>query len=226
MTTAAKPAGKDTPNPEAEAAATAAADKAAADKAAADKAAADAAAAKGAEGTTDADKAAADKAAADKATADAAAAAAAERKAPEKYELKAPEGSTVNLAQVEAIAREYNLPNEDAQSMVEAAHAMTVKQSETWLSELKADKTYGGDKLEETQRLANAFLDKVRPAGTPRGDGLRKLMAHGVGNNLEVAALLADLGKMMREDGSIEGAPGGGDTAKTAADKLYPNAKS
>lgn len=215
----------------------AAADKAAADKAAADKATADAAAkAKGAEGTTDADKAAADaaakkaaddKAAADKAAADKKAAEeAAKGKAPEKYELKAPEGSAVDLARLEALARENNLSNDDAQAMVEAAHAITVKQSEDWLAELKGDKTYGGEKLTETQRLANLVVDKVRPKGSPRGDAFRKLLSSGVGNNLEVASFLADLGKMLKEDGAIEGEATGGGEKKPIEQRMYPNAKS
>lgn len=150
-----------------------------------------------------------------------------EPKAPEKYELKLPDGSLLadgDVARIEALARENNLPNDQAQSMLEATAATMAKQSEDWLAELTADKTYGGAKLEETQRLANAALDKVRPKGTPRGDAFRAMLGRGVGNNLEVMSFLADLGRMTKEDGPIEG-QGAGDTTtpKSKAEILYPN---
>lgn len=148
--------------------------------------------------------------------------------APAKYTLAMPKDGLVDatdLARVETLARENNLPNEIAQSMVETTNAYLVQQADTWAAELEADKTYGGDKLPETQRLGNELLDRVRPKGSPRGDGLRKLLSRGVGSNLEVASFLADLGRMMAEDKPVDGAPGGGQAQKkTAAEILYPNA--
>lgn len=210
----------------------------AAAKAAADAAAATAAAAAG--GKTPEQLAAAEaakadqvgkdaaKAAADaKAAEDAAAAAKAAAGAPAKYELALPKDGLVDasdLARVEELARENNLPNDVAQSMVETTNAYLTQQANTWATELEGDKTYGGDKLAETQRLGGELLDRVRPKGTPRGDGLRKLLSRGVGNNLEVASFLADLGRMAAEDTLVGGAPGGGATEKKSqAEILYPN---
>lgn len=206
----------------------------AAAKAAADAAAATAAAAAGktpeqiaAEAAAEAGKAGTD---ADKAAADAKAAAAAKAAAegaPAKYELALPKDGLiddVDRARLEELARENNLPNDAAQGMLEATNAMLVKQAEAWATELEADKTYGGEKLEETQRLGAQVLDLVRPKGTPRGDGLRRLLARGVGSNLEVASFLADLGRMMKEDGPISAAAGDGDNRKkSTAEILYPN---
>lgn len=230
-TAAAEAAAKKTTD---DAAAKAAADTAAADKAAADKAAADKAAAAGktpeqlaaeaaeaGKAGTDAAKAAADAKAAEDAKK------AGELKAPDKYELALPKDGLIDAtdqAQIEELARENNLPNDVAQSMLETTNAMLVKQSDAWRKELEADKTYGGAKLAETQQLANAALDKVAPKGTPHGDGLRRLLTRGVGNNLYVMATLASIGRLMKEDGPVDGAPAAGDTKKkSAAEILYPN---
>jgi hypothetical protein len=219
----------------AEAAAKATSDAAAADKAAADKAAADKAAAAGktpeqiaaeaaeaGKAGTDAAKAAADAKAAEDAKK------AGELKAPDKYELALPKDGLIDAtdqAQIEELAREHNLPNDIAQSMLETTNAMLVKQSEGWRKELEADKTYGGAKLQETQLLVNQALDKVAPKGTPNGDGLRKLLNRGVGNNIHVVAALATIGRLMKEDGPIEGVAGGGESKKKSiAEQLYPNA--
>jgi hypothetical protein len=218
----------------AEAAAKATSDAAAADKAAADKAAADKAAAAGktpeqiAAEAAEAGKAGTDAA---KAAADAKAAEDAKKgelKAPDKYELALPKDGLIDATdqvQIEELAREHNLPNDIAQSMLETTNAMLVKQSEGWRKELEADKTYGGAKLQETQLLVNQALDKVAPKGTPNGDGLRKLLNRGVGNNIHVVAALATIGRLMKEDGPIEGVAGGGESKKKSiAEQLYPNA--
>jgi hypothetical protein len=181
-------------------------------------------AAKAGEASTDAAKAAADA----KAAEDAAKAAAAG--APEKYDLKIPEGaeavlSAGELNEIEELAREANLPNDQAQSIVESTAALAAKRSETWKARLEADKTYGGEKLAETQQLANKFLDKVAPKGTPLGDELRSMLQSGVGNHLAIVAAMANAGRMMKEDGPVEGAAAAGATqAKSLEEYLYPNA--
>ena len=219
------------PPPAGDAAAKTAADAAAAaatEKAAADKAAADAAAAAGGKKPEDGQAAPEGETKPDGSKkADEPPA----PKAPDKYELTIPEGGLVDsndLARVEALAREHNLPNEAAQSMLETGNALMVEQAVAWRAELDADKTYGGEKYAETERLANLVLDKVRPAGTPRGDGIRKLLQRGVGHNLEVVSFLADLGKMMKEDAPITGELKTGEdrSKKPIANRMYPNAKS
>lgn len=207
-----------------------AAAKAVADAAA--KATADAAAAQ-----TPEQKAAAEAAAkADQVSKDAAAKVAADAKAaeeaakagaPTKYELAIPKDGVVDagdLSRIEELARENNLPNDVAQSMVETTNAYLAQQAETWSKELEGDKVYGGDKLPETEKHTSAFLDKFAPKGTVYGDGLRKMLSRGVGNNLYVVAAMANVGRAMQEDTIVGGAPAGGDTKKKSIPELlYPN---
>lgn len=147
-----------------------------------------------------------------------------EPKAPEKYELKLPEGGRLaedDLKSIEQIARAEGWTNEQAQARIDAHAEALEAQSAAFLAATEADPEYGGEKLAETQRLARAVLERVRPVGTPRGDALRNLLNRsGYGNNLEVIALLADLGKMMSEDGHVQ-APSGGSKEKTAEQVLY-----
>lgn len=193
-----------------------------------DKAAADAAAA---------EKVVADKAAADKVATDAAAealknetpeqkvareAAEAKAKAPEKYELKVEKDAATfidnaDLAVLEKFARDKGLTNEQAQGLVDDRVNALLEQSVAFRAITEADPVYGGDKLAETERLAKLTLDKIRPAGTPRGDAFRKILAKtGYGNNLEIVSLLADLGKSLTED--TPGGEGMGTHGKGKAD--------
>lgn len=209
------------------------ADTAAADAAA--KTAADAAAAKAAADTATADAAAKAKAegdqvakdAAAKAAADAAAAKAGEKKAPDKYELKVPEKSTLDESDVKAIetiARENGWTNEEAQSALQRHHDLLIEQSNQFLEVTKADKTYGGEHLAESQARAKAVIDLVRPASHPRAKAFRALLdKSGYGNHIEVVSFLADLGKLTAEDGVVGG---GGKTgaAESVEEKLYGKA--
>lgn len=147
--------------------------------------------------------------------------------APEKYALKVGKDAATfiddaDLKTLEAFARDKGLTNEQAQILVDARANALLEQSVTFRAMTEADPVYGGDKLAETERLAKLTLDKIRPAGTPRGDAFRKILAKtGYGNNLEIVSLLADLGKSLTEDEP------GGEGASTAhgkgdaASKLY-----
>ena len=187
-------------------------------KAASDKAAADTKAA--------ADKVASDKAAADAETVRKAAEAAAKAKAPEKYELTLPEGDRLDdgdLKYIETVARANNWSNEDAQAAITEHDAAIKAQSERFLADTKADKDYGGDKLVETERLAKAAIAKIRPEGHARRESfLRFLNRGGAGNHIEALSFLADLGRLMGEDGAGAGGGSGGGKAKTAEEILYP----
>jgi hypothetical protein len=222
-----------------DAAAKAAADKATSDaataKAASDKAAADAAAAAaGAAKTPEqiaADKAAAEAAAAtktpeqlaaEKAAADAEAA---KGKAPEKYEIKIPDGAKdmlddADLKDLEGKARAKGLTNEQLQAVVDARADELAAQSTAFRAQTEADPTIGGDKLPETQRLAKVAMDRLHPESTPEGKDFRKFLTKtGYGNHVQVVKHFATLGKMMAEDGHVQG--GGAKPAKDAASTLY-----
>jgi hypothetical protein len=209
------------PNSDAAAAAAAAAAPAAA--AAAPAAAPDAAAAAAAAAAAPPDAAAAAKKTADDAAA-AAAADAAKNQPPAKYELAKPAGSEyflddAALTQFETKARAKGWTNEQAQAALDegAGEAMTL--SSAWKAETEADPVWGGEKLGETQRLANLALDKVAPKGDPIGDRFRALMLKGAAfNELSVVATLAKLGKLMAEDTPIVGSGG----RKPAGDSKDP----
>jgi len=146
-------------------------------------------------------------------------------KAPEKYTLTLPEGGrfdTEDLKAFESVARAQDLTNEAAQQML-AEHAAAIDaQTAHFLEQTKADTTYGGEKLADTQRLAKLVLDKVRPVGTPHGDALRAMFEKtGYGNHLEVISFLADLGKLMDEDGGAAGTSGASARQRDAATVLY-----
>lgn len=199
----------------ADAAAKTAADAAA--KTAADAAAT--AAAEAAKGGTDAEaKAAADAAAKGKQPPPA-------KKAPAKYELKLPEKTTLNDSDVKAIeliARENEWTQDEAQLALQNHHDTLLAQSEQFLTETTADKTYGGDNLAKSQARAKAVIDKVRPANHPRRAAFTALLDRsGYGNHIEILSFLADLGALTDEDGGAMGDGSTGGKAKSQAEKLY-----
>lgn len=145
--------------------------------------------------------------------------------APEKYELQLPEDGTLDArdqAAIEKFARANNLSNDDAQALIEEHAEQLRTQSAAWLEETSKDKTYGGDKLAETQKLARAAIAKIRPEAHPRAKAFNALLNKGgVFNHIEVVSFLADLGRMMGEDGGVSGKGGDGGKKKSLAEKLY-----
>jgi hypothetical protein len=200
-------------------------------------------------GTTDAAKTAADAAAAATATTTTAADgkkddgkastdtgskaadAKAEAKAPEKYELTVPEGGAQyiaadDLAFIEEVARANDWTNDEAQAeinaSVERATARETAQAAKLLSELKADKDYGGEKLADTQRLATAAINKVFPVGHRLREGFLQQFNRGVvQNNLLYLAFLAEIGRQMGEDSPAHSQSTSGRSGQDLASKLY-----
>lgn len=145
--------------------------------------------------------------------------------APEKYTLKIPEGAESwlddsDLKALETKARAKGLTNEQLQQVVDERADELAAQSAVFRAATEADPIYGGDKLQETQRLSKLGLDRVRPAGTKEGDAFRTFLNKtGYGNHIEVVKVFADLGKLMAEDGHVQG--GGAKPAKDVAATLY-----
>jgi hypothetical protein len=146
-----------------------------------------------------------------------------ERKIPETYELTLPDGGRLDesdLKYVAEIAKKAGWTNEEAQAALAEQDAAIKAQSERFLAETKSDQEYGGAKLVESQKLARAVIDRIRPPGHARRESFIKFVNRGgAGNHIEVVAFLADLGKMMAEDTSTGGGGGGGE--KDAASVLY-----
>lgn len=151
----------------------------------------------------------------------------AEQGAPEKYDLKLPDGDwldTEDLADLEVVARANGWTNEQAQAALESHADALVAQSTRFLEATKADPTYGGTKLEATQQDVTRVMNRVRPAGTPRGDALRRLLdKSGYGNHIEVISFLADLGKLMADDAPPKGSAGDKPAPKSREEKFYGN---
>jgi uncharacterized phage infection (PIP) family protein YhgE len=149
--------------------------------------------------------------------------------APEKYEFVIPEGSTLDADGMEAfteVAKELNLSQEAAQKMIDKmAPAMAARQAEVfeaakieWAEGSRADKEFGGDKLNENLAVAKKALDTF---GTPE---LRTLLNEsGLGNHPEVIRMMYRAGKAISEDRFVAPSAGGPTGSKDFAKSLYPN---
>lgn len=133
------------------------------------------------------------------------------KKAPEKYEFVQPEGGEVSkdvLGAWSEIARELDLDQEAAQKVLDkVAPAIQQAQNtkfeataEAWATESRANKEWGGDKLEATLLQANKALDKF---GSP---ALRTLLHESrLGNHPEVISFLRRINTQVSEDSFVAG---------------------
>lgn len=150
--------------------------------------------------------------------------------APEQYEAFAfEEGKTLPddmTADIQAIAKELNLPQSQAQKLAdlalkrsEAAQASQMEALEKarteWADAARADKEFGGDQLEANLGAARKALDAF---GTPELRGL--LNESGLGNHPEVIRFMVRAGKAISGDRIVTGAAGAADAAPDAR-KLY-----
>jgi hypothetical protein len=174
-----------------------------------------------AQAAADAAKAAADKAATE--------VKAAEKVVPEKYELKAPEGVTLEpeaLGELEGIAKEFKLSQEEAQKvtdigvkMIQRQQAAMETQVSAWIADSKADKEFGGDKLTENLAIGEKALTTF---GTPALQALLKESR--LSNHPEVIRFMVRAGKAISEDRMVTGGAGpAGGAAPSTAKALYPN---
>lgn len=147
--------------------------------------------------------------------------------APEKYEFVAPEGKQYDskmLGTYAEAARELNLPQDAAQKMLDKlAPAVQARQAEQlqaareeWAAGTRADKEFGGAKLDENLATAKKALDTF---GSPE---LRALLNEsGLGNHPEVIRLFYRAGKSISEDRFVGGRASPGDSRDVRT--LYPN---
>jgi hypothetical protein len=145
--------------------------------------------------------------------------------APEKYEFKLPDGVQMDeagLAKFSEFAKGLNLPQEAAQQMLDKmgshqAEAIERVKAE-WSEGAKADKEFGGDKLNENLAVAKKALDQF---GTPE---LRTLLNEsGLGNHPEIIRAFFRAGKAISEDRFVASSAGGQSATRDAAKSLYPN---
>ena len=147
--------------------------------------------------------------------------------APEHYAFKPVEGvqfSEAVLGSFSEVARELNLTQDAAQQMLDrVAPAIAHQQqaaiqavNEQWVSQVKADKEIGGDRLQQNLAIAKKARDAF---GT---DGLRTLLNESrIGNHPEMIRFFVRAGQAISEDSFVAGGtrpPAGG---KDAATVLY-----
>lgn len=152
--------------------------------------------------------------------------------APEKYEaFTLPDGVRIGdsiKGEFETVAKELGLSQQNAQRLVDLAaknsntsleniQSQWAKQREDWVNELKGDREFGGDKLNETVTRAQQVLTKF---GSEKLNGF--LGQSGYGDNKDLIVMLAKVHKALGED-----LPVNGDEAhmnvKDPASVLYPD---
>jgi len=157
---------------------------------------------------------------------------------PETYELTAPEGTTLNPADIEAatpIFKKLGLSNEEASELLpvaadfakrvvdqanQAALSSIMEQRTTWLNEAKSDKEIGGAQFDANVVVAAKGLDAL---GFTKGSPLRNLLDDsGLGNHPEMIRAWVKVGRAIAEDSSFERSGNEPASPKTFAETLYP----
>ena len=153
----------------------------------------------------------------------------------EKYEFKAPEGRAYDadlLGAFSEAAKAANLPQDAAQKLLDTMaptlaariDAQTKAIQEGWAEASRADKEFGGDKLQENLAYAKKAMDQFSPnAADGTKSAFRQLLDNsGLGNNPEFLRFAVRVGKAISEDGFVASTGNGTktvDTAKVLYDK-------
>ena len=128
---------------------------------------------------------------------------------PEKYEFKAPEGMELNEASVaafSAFAKDAKLSQESAQKVVDMGIGLMQSwqdqqteafknQRAEWVTNSKADKEFGGDKLAENLGAGLKTLEKF---GTP--DFIKFVNQSGIGDHPEFIRFVHRVAQATKED--------------------------
>ena len=153
----------------------------------------------------------------------------AKQTAPESYEFKAPDGVVIDDTTINAfsdVAKELNLPQADAQKLIDNVGPVMAKQqaqalnqlNTSWIEGVQADKEIGGAKLQENLAVAKKAMERF---GTP---ALRELLNESrLGNNPEVIRFMYRAGKAISEDKFVAGGPASPSGSRDPAKFLYPN---
>ena len=148
--------------------------------------------------------------------------------APEAYaDFTLPEGVALDVAEIGALAKELNLPQDKAQAVVDAASKLVSnaqqQQIETvntlhadWRQQCKTDKEFGGEKLGENLARAKASMEAT---ATPQLQVL--LDRSGLGNHPEVIRHFLQVAPAFLDDKFVPGGTKPPGASKTAAQILY-----
>lgn len=151
--------------------------------------------------------------------------------APTKYELKVPEGSQLQAADLEKIAlfaKEQGLSNVQAQKLVEReAQVLSAyvqgqseqlkTQTQAWIKDLETDKEVGGAQFSENMEIAHRAVKKFADP-----EFVKILEETGLGNNPGLVRAFWRIGKQMVNDKMVT--PGPANAGRPPlADRLYGN---
>lgn len=128
------------------------------------------------------------------------------------------EGYTLDDADagvLKELGQQFKMPQEALQKLVDLKVSMDQRQQQAyqaqvadWANQTKADKEYGGDKLQQSLSTAKAAF------ALPRGDKVRSLLNEtGLGNHPDIIGFFAEVGKMMGNDQMVTGKTNNGSTA-------------
>ena len=154
--------------------------------------------------------------------------------APESYELKLPDASPLDDAQLKGVsefARENGLTQEQAQALLERESGqvgqfgaeqeqLVAETKDRWYQEVISDPQIGGDNLSETKRLCGLAFQKV-----PGGEQLKaSIEGTAYANNPELVRFLRNVAhKFLDSDKFVAGSAGRiRPNKKAAADVLFP----
>lgn len=148
--------------------------------------------------------------------------------APEKYDIKPPEGVSMDETGMEAFAgfaRDQGLTNEAAQAFLDKlGPVMTQRHADQiaavqqqWHDASKNDKEFGGPKFAENLAVAQRALDKF---GSP--ELTQFLVDSGLGKHPEIIRAFHKVGLAVSEDSLVTG-QGSGAPQKTMAQRMYPD---
>jgi len=150
-----------------------------------------------------------------------------ENGAPDEYEFNTPDDVQLDDAVVDAfseVAKDLNMPQDAAQKMIDkVTPVIQARQAEQiaavreeWAETAKADKEFGGDKLNENLAVAKKAIDTF---GTPELTAL--LNESGMGNHPEVIRAFYRAGKTISQDTFVGGDAETSGEASTAQ-RMYP----
>lgn len=149
--------------------------------------------------------------------------------APEKYEIKAPEGVTIDQAAVEKftpLAKELGLSNEAAQKLVNFQSQMVQEQVR---AQEQAYNKFLEDTANETRaaygnKLGDALVYVAKARDMFASPTLmEKLNASGLANDKDVIQLFEKLGRQISEDKHIEGQRKS--SPEITAEQMFPSMK-
>lgn len=141
--------------------------------------------------------------------------------APETYaDFQLPEGMPVDpdfMDQTKAVFKEAGLSQEKAQKLVDL---VVERDKRVEAAQFEHAKKWGEEFMKRPQAKEDlSYVAKAREFCTP---GVREMLKDPrIGNNPEILATFAKIGRMLAEDGMVEPGSRGGNSDKSAAEVIF-----